>query len=75
MSHHPERTARNVRPVNQPPSKVFNIWRDAHLADCQAFCEKFLMALTSIDKTISHSTQAIIRAKFCMPGVDAAGVQ
>ena len=20
MSHHPERTARNVRPVNQPPS-------------------------------------------------------
>lgn len=21
MSHHPERTARNVRPVNQPPSK------------------------------------------------------
>ena len=56
-------------------AKVFNIWRDAHLADCQAFCEKFLMALTSIDKTISHSTQAIIRAKFCMPGVDAAGVQ
>lgn len=23
MSHHPERTARNVRPVNQPPSKSF----------------------------------------------------
>ena len=23
MSHHPERTARNVRPVNQPPSKVY----------------------------------------------------
>ena len=22
MSHHPERTARNVRPVNQPPSKI-----------------------------------------------------
>ena len=24
MSHHPERTARNVRPVNQPPS-YFNV--------------------------------------------------
>ena len=24
MSHHPERTARNVRPVNQPPSKVYH---------------------------------------------------
>ena len=23
MSHHPERTARNVRPVNQPPSKLY----------------------------------------------------
>ena len=23
MSHHPERTARNVRPVNQPPSFYF----------------------------------------------------
>lgn len=23
MSHHPERTARNVRPVNQPPSKQY----------------------------------------------------
>ena len=23
MSHHPERTARNVRPVNQPPSKSY----------------------------------------------------
>ena len=23
MSHHPERTARNVRPVNQPPSKRY----------------------------------------------------
>lgn len=23
MSHHPERTARNVRPVNQPPSIVY----------------------------------------------------
>ena len=23
MSHHPERTARNVRPVNQPPSFNF----------------------------------------------------
>ena len=23
MSHHPERTARNVRPVNQPPSYIF----------------------------------------------------
>ena len=29
MSHHPERTARNVRPVNQPPS-LYNVldWRD-----------------------------------------------
>ena len=29
MSHHPERTARNVRPVNQPPSFDFHvlIWR------------------------------------------------
>ena len=25
MSHHPERTARNVRPVNQPPSYYFII--------------------------------------------------
>lgn len=24
MSHHPERTARNVRPVNQPPSFFFD---------------------------------------------------
>ena len=24
MSHHPERTARNVRPVNQPPSKDYD---------------------------------------------------
>lgn len=23
MSHHPERTARNVRPVNQPPSLYY----------------------------------------------------
>ena len=23
MSHHPERTARNVRPVNQPPSLTY----------------------------------------------------
>ena len=23
MSHHPERTARNVRPVNQPPSLFY----------------------------------------------------
>ena len=28
MSHHPERTARNVRPVNQPPSKFYHIFPD-----------------------------------------------
>ena len=26
MSHHPERTARNVRPVNQPPSYTYDIF-------------------------------------------------
>ena len=25
MSHHPERTARNVRPVNQPPSFIYHL--------------------------------------------------
>ena len=29
MSHHPERTARNVRPVNQPPSIKYIIFLSA----------------------------------------------
>lgn len=56
-------------------AKIFNMWRDAHLADCQAFCEKFLSALASIDKTILPKTHAMIRAKFGVPGVEVALAQ
>ena len=37
MSHHPERTARNVRPVNHPPSLIF-----AGMGFCQLLQRKNL---------------------------------
>ena len=49
MSHHPERTARNVRPVNQPPSYYyvddagttgdeFDTWDATGWMDIDTFC-------------------------------------
>ena len=35
MSHHPERTARNVRPVNQPPSYFNPAVDDVNLEDAE----------------------------------------
>ena len=32
MSHHPERTARNVRPVNQPPSFTYHGFQYAEIS-------------------------------------------
>ena len=45
-------------------AKLFNMWRDAHIDDCRAFCEKFLSALVSVDKTISARVQSEIRSYF-----------
>ncbi len=40
MSHHPERTARNVRPVNQPPSSI-NVTQNGHrVTVCQVDLSK-----------------------------------
>ena len=42
MSHHPERTARNVRPVNQPPSFFFVLDRINRIDRIKSVGERIL---------------------------------
>ena len=71
MSHHPERTARNVRPVNQPPSYRYVRKRDFETicADCAAHSKTawtllVLFVLFSVAwPSIQTSCQGVVSAE------------